>query len=283
MGRDPFIWILGTLLLFASCSERDKPARGAFATNYTDLSYGNDPQQKLDVFLPAGRSDKTTPLLIIIHGGAWISGDKSDVRPYLDLIKKQLPEYAIANLNYRLATITTNHFPSQENDVGSAMHFLLEHAEDFNISGRFVYLGLSAGAHLALLQAYKYKVPHATAVISFFGPTDMTDLYLHSPDTAIRKYIPLLMGGAPNQYPSLYHSSSPVNYVSAQSCPTLLLQGGKDPLVPPAEAFHLRDTLQQLRVVNELVYYPDNGHGWTGVDLQDSFEKISLFLKKNVS
>jgi acetyl esterase/lipase len=275
------IGIYVSMWLAVSCNKNDRPDPASVAVVYTDVSYGSDAQQKMDIYLPAGRSQAVTPLLILIHGGAWVSGDKSDFAPYIDSIKKMLPGYAVANINYRLATIFgANLFPAQEDDVNSAIQFLLNHIEAYDISGHFIYLGLSAGGQLALLQAYKYATPEASAVISFFGPTDMTDLYFHSPDTTIIKYLPLLMGGKPSQNPELYYSSSPINYVSAQSCPTLLLQGGQDPLVPPAEAFHLQDTLQQLGVINKLIYYPDDGHGWTGKDLQDSFEQISAFLEK---
>lgn len=277
---------VGFLLLFcvaliSSCSKHDLTSPQSVAKNYTNVAYGTDPQQDMDIYLPAGRS-VSTPLLVLIHGGAWVSGDKSDFAPYIDSIKKYLPQYAIANINYRLATITGNYFPMQENDIDSAAQFLSRNIATYDISHRFVYLGVSAGGQLALLQAYKYNVPQASAVVSFFGPSDMADLYVNSPDTALIKYLPILMEGTPAQNLEMYFRSSPINYVSAHSCPTLLLQGGEDPLVPPAEAFHLQDTLQTLGVINQLVYYPQDGHGWTGPDLQDSFEKIQAFLEKNV-
>ncbi|MGH2645332.1 MAG: prolyl oligopeptidase family serine peptidase [Chitinophagaceae bacterium] len=275
------VWLC-LILLLTACSKKDIVSPESRAINYTNVSYGTDSLQDMDIYLPAGRDTASTPLLVLIHGGAWVSGDKSDFAPYIDSIKKILPQYAIANINYRLATIMGNYFPVQEDDVDSAVQFLLRNITDYDISNHFVYLGVSAGGQLALLQAYKYNQPHVSAVVSFFGPSDMTDLYLHSPDTALIKYLPILMGGTPSQNPQIYFRSSPINYVSAHSCPTLLLQGGEDPLVPPAEAFHLQDTLQELGVVNQLVYYPNDGHGWTGTDLQDSFEKIQAFLDKNV-
>lgn len=276
------ILLISCITLIASCSKHDLISPESVAKNYTNVSYGTDPQQNMDIYLPAGRSSTTTPLLVLIHGGAWVSGDKSDFAPYIDSIKKVLPQYAIANINYRLATITGNYFPMQENDVDSATQFLLRHITDYDVSGRFIYLGVSAGGQLALLQAFKYNTPQALAVVSFFGPSDMADLYINSPDTALIKYLPILMGGTPSQNPGMYFRSSPINYVTSHSCPTLLLQGGADPLVPPAEAFRLQDTLQELGVVNQLVYYPNDGHGWTGLDLQDSFGKIQSFLEKNV-
>lgn len=280
-------WKLACLMVFlsalVSCSKKDQPAPGSVAVVHTNVSYGNDPLQKMDVYLPAGRSEVSTPLLIMLHGGAWISGDKSDFTPYVDSIQKILPDYAVANVNYRLASIGSNLFPTQEMDVDSAMQFLLRHTNEYEVSpDKIIYMGVSAGGQLALLEAYKYASPRAAAVISFFGPTDMADLALNSPDTAIIDYLPLLMGGTPAQNPGLYFRSSPVHFVNSTTCPTLLLQGGRDPLVPFAEAYELSDTLQAHGVIHQMVFYPGDGHGWTGPDLADSFQKILTFLQANI-
>lgn len=268
------------ILILSSCSKNVSPPSGNVAVNYYNVHYGRDSLQDMDIYLPAGRTSVSTPLLVLIHGGAWIAGDKSDFAEYIDSLKILFPQYAYANINYRLASIGQNLFPTQELDVDSAMQFLVRQTTQYHISNHFIYLGVSAGGQLALLQAYKYPVPKAVAVVSFFGPTDMADLYYNSPDTTVHQALPLLMNGTPSQNPDLYFSSSPIHYVTNNSCPTILLQGGKDPLVDPAEAFELQDTLNKFGVPNQLVYYPNDGHGWTGPDLKDSFEKIQAFLGK---
>lgn len=280
----PARWIIlvAVCLVTASCSRDDETASGLVARSYTDVAYGSDTSQVMDVYLPAGRSAASTPLLVLFHGGAWISGDKDDFAGYLDSISGLLPSYAIANVNYRLASLGVNLFPTQEDDANQAVQFLVRHLKDYEVSDRFVYLGVSAGGQMALLQAYKYPAPAAAAVISFFGPTDMRDLAVHSPDPSIIQFLPLLMGGTAAENPSLYLASSPVHFVMAASCPTLLLQGGKDPLVPPGEAYELIDTLNAYGVPNQLVYYPDQGHGWDGADLADSFDKIVAFLHRYI-
>ena len=280
-GRRAVLLLTAVALLWASCAKKDSGPVTLSAAVSTNVSYGSDPNQKMDVYLPAGRSSVSTPVLVLFHGGAWISGDKSDLTPYVDSIQGLLPDYAVVNVNYRLASVGVNLFPTQEQDADQAMQFLAAHAQDYHVSGQFVLLGVSAGGQMALLQAYKYPEPAVAAVISFFGPTDMVDLSLHSPDPDILQALPLLMGGTATQNPSLYHSTSPVNFVTPASCPTLLLQGGKDPLVPYQEAYELQDTLNARGVVNQLVFYPDQGHGWTGADLTDSFQKVVAFLRQN--
>lgn len=281
-------WLLIAVLLcccglpWTACHKTEVTSPNIAAAAYANLNYGNDQLQDMDIYLPEGRDTLSTPLLILIHGGAWISGDKSDFTPYMEWAKKMFPEYAVANINYRLAKENENLFPTQENDVNVAIQFLMDHAKAYHISKRFIYVGASAGGQLALLQAYKYSYPKAAAVVSFFGPTDMADLYFHSPDTLAKAYLPLLMAGTPAQNPALYFSSSPIHYVQKNSCPTLLLQGGKDELVPWKQAFQLNDTLQALGVTHQLVFYPNEGHGWTGQSLQDSFDKIKVFLEANI-
>lgn len=280
--RFPVILLAVVCLVWTSCAKKDKPVPILHPEVSMDVAYGVDAAQKMDVYLPAQRSISSTPMLVIFHGGAWISGDKSDLTGYVDSIQRLLPEYAVANVNYRLASFGVNLFPTQEKDADAAVQFLVAHSADYHISGRFVYLGVSAGGQMALLQAYKYHSPAAAAVISFFGPTDMKDLSLHSPDPDILQALPFLMGGTALQNPSLYFSTSPIHFVTAASCPTLLLQGGKDPLVPPGEANELTDSLKMHGVVNQLAFYPNQGHGWTGADLSDSFQKMVSFLHANV-
>src|SRR5688572_27628564 len=74
-----------------------------------NVAYGANAAQKMDVYLPAGRTS-STKVILVIHGGGWSSGDKADLTPYIDTLKKRLPGYAIFNLNYRLASGTSNLF-----------------------------------------------------------------------------------------------------------------------------------------------------------------------------
>ena len=94
------------------------------ASTQLNLAYGTDPLQKIEIYLPAGRSIAVTKLMIVIHGGSWSGGDKMDMNAYIDSMKKRLPGYAFINLNYRLATPAGNTFPTQETDVKSALDFI---------------------------------------------------------------------------------------------------------------------------------------------------------------
>ena len=251
---------------------------------YLDVSYGTDALQKLDAYLPAGRSTATTKAIILIHGGAWSTGDKTDFSAYVDTLKVREPDYAIFNINYRLASPGSNLFPTQENDVKSAFDFIVSKADEYKISQKIVILGASAGAHLALLEGYKHSSPlKAKAIVDFFGPTDMVDLYNNASDPSIPPSLQLLLSGTPTTNAAMYQQSSPINFVTAQSPPTIILHGGMDPLVPVAEAVELDTKLQSMGVVQQYILYPTEGHGWVGPDLTNSFNAIQAFLAANVN
>src|SRR5829696_2536254 len=98
------------------------------AENFRDVSYGKDSAQRMDVYLPEGRSIDSTKAIILIHGGGWTGGSKTDFASYIDSFKRRMPDYAIFNINYRLFN-GNNLFPTQENDVKSAIGFIVENAK----------------------------------------------------------------------------------------------------------------------------------------------------------
>jgi acetyl esterase/lipase len=281
-----YCFFLFCILAFAGCQketqEQGNPAIPA--KTILNVAYGSDPAQVMDIYLPADRSKTSTKLMIMIHGGAWASGDKSEFNIFVDTLKKRLPDYAVCNINYRLASMTGNLFPAQENDVKNAVEFILGKSEEYGISQKYVLLGASAGGHLALLQGYKYSTPvKAKAVVDFFGPTDLVELHNHPADPSLVPLLEVLLGGTPASNPTQYAQSSPITHVNAQSPPTIILQGGVDDLVPFAQSTSLDAKLQTVGVVHQYVFYPLEGHGWFGANLTHSFNAIQAFLAANVN
>jgi acetyl esterase/lipase len=277
-----------TIILF-SC-KKDKTAdpapspMGIPEKTELNVSYGTDAAQKMDVYLPANRSTATTKVIILVHGGAWNQGDKADFTPYVDTLKNRIAGYAIFNINYRLATGTANFFPSQENDVKAAIDFIYSKRNEYGISDKYVLLGASAGGHLSLLQAYKNTTPvRIKAVVDFFGPTELVDMYNNPPNPLVPLLLMQVTGGTPATLPLIYQQSSPINFVTAQSPPTIILHGGVDVVVSFSQSASLYTKLQTFGVVSQYVFYPTENHGWTGTNLSDSFDKITAFLNANVN
>ncbi len=280
-----FLGLLSLFLLVSSCKKEIEPVpSGTSEETRTNVSYGSDPAQKLDYYLPAGRSSHSTKVLILVHGGGWSQGDKSDFNPVIDTLKKRLPAYAVFNVNYRLSNGVQHLFPTLEMDLKAAIEYIYEHRNEYGIADKFVLVGTSAGGHLSLLHAYKYISPvKVKAVVDFFGPTDLVDMY-NNPASILAppSLISSVIGGTPVTHPLVYSHSSPVTYVSSQSPPTLILHGGLDPIVSVNQSVLLRDLLLAAGVPHEYVYYPTELHGWVGPNLTHSFDKIQAFLATNV-
>ncbi|HOZ79764.1 MAG TPA: alpha/beta hydrolase [Ferruginibacter sp.] len=276
---------LFTTAVMLSCKKEDTNGNNnnniVAAASYNNVAYGADALQKMDVYLPAGRSKDSTKVMVLIHGGAWASGDKADFAPFIDSLKRRLPDYAIFNINYRLSGLGANVFPTQETDTRAAVEFIFSKRAEYLISDNFSMLGASAGAHLALLQAYKYSVPvKAKVVVDFFGPTNLNDLY-NNPGVVPQSTIEAIVGATPVSNPALYFQSSPINYATGSAaCPTIILQGSADLLVnATSQSFALKNKLELEGVPVQYVEYAGAGHGdWNTATFSDAFNKIQAFV-----
>lgn len=270
--------------LFSSC-QRDKSEATETVKAKTELNiaYGTDTAQRFDLYLPANRSVTTTPVIIMVHGGGWNSGHRSSFATYIDTFKRRLPEYALVNIGYRLAA-PGRIFPTQEEDVKAAVAFVAANAATYGINMQNVAMvGVSAGAHLSMLQAYKYTAPvKVKAVVDMFGPTDLIRMYEDPWHPIIPGLLQSLTGTTLEANKEIYQQSSPAYFVNAQTPPTIILQGGADFVVDPSQSKLLADKLKEAGVPHEFVLYPAEGHGWFGANMADSFNKIEAFLKKYV-
>jgi acetyl esterase/lipase len=275
-----FFVLLLLSLVFFSCKKKDKPNE-LTAQSISNVSYGADARNVMDVFLPAKRSETSTPVLIMIHGGGWSSGDKVDFAPFVDTMKRRFSNYAVFNITYRLAGNNLNLFPAQEQDVKKCIEFIYSKRSEYKISDKFVLAGASAGGHLALLHAYKYTSPvKIKAVVDFFGPTELTQFYNNPPTFLVPILLLNVTGTTPALNPTLYQQSSPLTFTTNTSSPTIILQGGADIVVSPSQSTLLRDRLQTLGVAQQFVFYPSGGHGdWDAATYNDAFNKIEAFMK----
>jgi acetyl esterase/lipase len=265
------------LLIFSSCSidsEQDFLA----AREILNEAYGTDARQTMDVYLPAGRSSSATPLLIYIHGGAWIDGDKSEFLQIKPILEAEFPEYAFVTLNYRLFDFITgqNGILDQEKDMISALEYIESQLSNWNISDSFILSGASAGGHLALLHAYKNNASNLQAVIAFFPPTDLAKLYTFNNLTAIG--LAALLGGTPATAAANYQQTSPVNYIDTQDVPTIFFHGDQDAVVPISQSQLLKEALQASNVPHQFRIVPGQGHGFTQETYGTLIREAKTFL-----
>ena len=112
------------MALYLGCS-KDNPEEPEVVEAYEALnvSYGSDPKQVFDIYLPENRTN-STKILILVHGGTWISGDKMD----MDIIKNSIsalhPNVGIINMNYTLAGFGNPPIPLQTEDISSVVDYI---------------------------------------------------------------------------------------------------------------------------------------------------------------
>lgn len=228
------------------------------AADHLNISYGANARNKLDIYLPEAR-DKNTPVIILIHGGSWLEGDKSF---FTDLAKYwRAKGYAAATMNYRLTNTAENNIhPAQVIDIGKAIDFIGTKVDDWQVSAdKLALQGASAGAHLSLLYTYKYNTGNKVkAVISMAGPTDFKSIQLASPFQI--QVVNWLIGTTIQANPAAYAEASPITHVSAKSKPTLMFHGKLDVVVPYQQSEDLKTRLDQFDIDKKLVLYSDTGH-----------------------
>ncbi|MFB9052553.1 alpha/beta hydrolase fold domain-containing protein [Formosa undariae] len=251
------------------------------ATIKTDVEYGIEEFQTYDIYLPAHR-DIDTKTLILVHGGGWTSVDKKDMNTFIELIQKDLPNLAILNMNYRLVDETSEAYPMQINDITAVVNHLNSNIDAYQISKDFGFVGVSAGAHLAMLWSYAFDDTQQTKMVgSIVGPTNFTD----------PAYLEDLNFNTLNQLEQLYgldltteflEKISPYHQITELAPPTILFYGGKDPLIPTSQGDQLQSKLQELGIMHEYTLYPEAGHGWEGLELLDTWSKLKVFIGANL-
>jgi acetyl esterase/lipase len=283
-GREQMKTLLSlffSMTVFTNCSSSEGAGPLPLLPPQTlrNVAYGGNALQRFDAYLPAASAKDRTPSIVLVHGGGWNGGSKESFTGYIDSLRRRLPGYAFFNLDYRLVN-DSNLFPAQEVDIRSAIQFISSKAEAYRVdTSSFVLLGASAGAHLALLQAYKYETPRVRAVIDFFGPADLISMYNHPWHPMVTYALQMVTGFTPHTNPSIYRNSSPVEFINKTSPPTLIFHGGDDQVVDVSQSKQLYERLQASGVPSELVVYPKQKHGWQGSVLSSSFDTIRDFLQ----
>jgi len=270
-------------VLFISCSdEKEVIVEPIAAESRLEVSYGAAERQVYDIYLPKGRSSETTKVIILIHGGSWVQGSKEDMNFIKDIIISELDDYAVVNMNYRLATFLAppfvSPFPTQTDDITSVVEHLKANANEYQISDELAFIGSSAGGQLSLLWSYALDTQKkVNAVVSIVGPTDLSG----NDATTFLGQIVGQAGIAPTK--EFFESNSPVFQAKSDSPPTIQFHAGMDELVARDQGEKLRDRLNELGVENEYTIYSQATHDYSNMPLliYDTWVKTRTFLLKH--
>lgn len=239
--------------------------------NYYDVAYGDAERQTLDLFLPQETS-QTMPLIILIHGGGWIAGDKSAHRDFG--ISRSQDGVACLLLNYHYADVKTR-CDVMLNDITLAVERAIDVAALRGITFSCAAIGGgSAGGHLALL--YATKCADASPVelkfcFAMAGPADLTGKEFVTDnslgDDQICMVCTYLTGKMitecnyeSNASQSALAEISPITYVNADTIPMLMIHGQKDDIVPYNSSVAFANKLSEYGVKYDLIPMPNSGH-----------------------
>lgn len=244
-----------------------------------DLSFGNNPQQLYDLYLPANRSALKTKIIILVHGGRYTKGDKKQMRFFVRHLQENNPDHAIVNMNYVLADSVTPAFPNQILDIGRVIDELTSKKDEFQIHPEFALVGTSSGAHLAMMYAYVYDTDkRVKAIADIVGPTDFTDPFFSNRQKIKDLFDVLVDKGAYPPDTDYFEALSPALYVTSTTSPTVLFYGDADPTVPLSNAITLKSALDQAEVENEYFIYNGGHFNWEPEDREDVLLKTSAFI-----
>ena len=285
-----------TLVLTLSCVLTPSLSAEDAFTRKEDVIYGRKfgVALTMDVFTP--KSPNGVGVIWVVSGG-WFSSHDAITPPYpfiADLLKRGYTVFAVVHGSQPKFTI-----PEILEDMHRSVRFIRYHAKDYKIdSERIGITGASAGGHLSLMQGTagtagdpKAKDPvdrvssRVQAVACFFPPTDFLnygkpgenaigrgvlkdfaapfDFKEHAKSGYAGIYVPVKDEKKIEQIGKLI---SPVNHVSADDAPTLIIHGDKDFLVPLQQAQIVVEKFKQAKVPAELIVKKNGAHGWMGIE-----------------
>jgi acetyl esterase/lipase len=264
----------------------------------TELNFpyaGTDnPRQMLDLYLPAKPTgDKPLPVVVWIHGGAWLGGSKQSGRGMLVPLVAS-GNYVGVSVAYRLSNEAT--WPAQIHDCKAAIRWIRANAAKYRLDPKRIGVwGSSAGGHLVAMLGTSGGVKtlegtlgkhldrdsRVTCVVDYFGPSDMltigqypSQLKHNAPDSPEAK----LLGGPIGETLDAAHRASPTSYASKGDPPFFIVHGDKDLVVPYNQSERLTEALRKVGVPVTFVTVKGGGHG--GFRGEEPTRRVRQFLDK---
>jgi len=228
---------------------------------------------KLAFLKPIVSTDQNYPCVVWICGGAWLEVNRLAHLANLSSLAKA--GFVIASVEYR--TSNEARFPSQLEDIKSAIRFLKANAERFGINrNKIAVMGESAGGHLACLagatgQNREFdrgenlsETSEVQAVCALYPPIDLQFPKSEANDSELFGGIrpqDFLLGGRTAGDSEITRNANPKTYLIKGSPPHLLIHGLHDQMVPPVHSEILYERLIELEVSAELIIIEDGTHG----------------------
>lgn len=233
---------------------------------------------KLDVYLPTRATANNGASVVVVHGGSWSGGVRSDFPQWNHRLSEM--GFTVFDIDYRLGP--QPNYLTAVGDVKCAVAWVQQHAGEFNISpGRLAVMGRSAGAHLALLASYSSgdaRLPSSCpeagtgenirAVVSIYAPVELLWAYDNPANELVingKQILADFLGGDPHSSDEMlqrYIVASPTSHVNTETPPTLLIHGGHDQLVRAENLQFVDQKLTDAGVEHRALFIPYAQHGY---------------------
>lgn len=256
-----------------------------------DIVYArvNGQELHMNLTLPDGATSKLRPAVLWIHGGGWSGGDYR-IDPSADYGLTEMG-YVTGSIQYRLSTVAK--YPAQIHDCKAAIRFLRANAAKYGIDpDRIGVWGGSAGGHLVALLGttggtkqlegdtgnleYSSRVQ---AVCDLFGPTDFSKSGIEAYPPVVVTLLDVLLGGPAKEKKGLARLASPVEFVTKDDPPFLILHGEIDDLVPMSQSETLCRALERAGADVRLVKVKNAGHGFGPSGIEPSLDELKKMVQ----
>jgi len=280
----------------------DHIKRKMFDISYAPLS----PAQKLDIYWPE-EGDGPFPVIVSIHGGAFMGGDKRDIQltPMLEALHRG---YCVVGVNYRMSGEAS--FPALVQDVKAAIRWIRANAKSYLFDPeRIATWGGSAGGYQSLMAGVAANVTElddpglgnseqrceVQSVVAWFPPTDFLKMdeqlaesgmapapeFSHSGANSPES---LLLGKGITEIPELVRAANPETYIHPDVPPFFIQHGTKDDTVPHQQSVNFAQKVRELcgseRVIHELL--AGARHGDPQFETPENVKKVLDFLDKHL-
>lgn len=272
------------------------------APTHKDLAYATlSEAQKLDIYLPTTGSGPF-PLVIMVHGGGFMFGDKADGGGLTGVDALLAAGYAVASINYRLSGEAL--YPAQIYDAKAAVRFLRASAAQYNLNpDKFGAWGASAGGNLVSLLGTTCGMAElegvelgnaeqsscVQAVVDWFGPIDflkmqeqLTEAGCSATTNEAGSPESKLIGAPIQTVPEKVALTNPMNYITPEDAPFFIENGTADCNIPPIQNKNLADALSAVIGADKVTYVSleGAGHGGSQFETTENLKLVISFLDK---
>ncbi len=274
------------------------------ARKFLDVPYASiSPSQKLDIYLPE-QGKGPFPVLLVIHGGGFMIGDKRDIHvlPFLDAIQLG---FSVVSVEYRLSREAV--FPAAVQDVKAAVRWIRAHQERYFLdASKLAACGGSAGGNLAVMLGVTGNTSvfddqvlgnldyssEVQAVVDWFGPVD----FLHMDEQILQNGIGVpdhnepfspesqYLGAPIQSVPEKIEQANPYLYLHVGLPPFFIQHGDNDPLVPVQQSIALHKALAQYLKPDQLQFEIIAGaeHGDPKFETTENMTNVFKFLQAHL-